>query len=505
MKKRWLAILLCLVLALSACANQAALTKPVCTSHTDADNNALCDSCTINLWVSVDVYGINDLHGKIADADTHPGVDEMSTYFRNAQATQKNVILLSAGDMWQGSTESNMTKGALPTQWMNELDFAAMTLGNHEFDWGEEPIEDNEKIAQFPFLAINIYDRETNQQVSYCQSSVIIECDGVQVGIIGAMGDCYSSIAGDKVQDIYFITDDELTQLVKEESAKLRAEGVDFVIYVLHDGFEDSKGASVTQVSDRQLASYYDASLSDGFVDLVFEGHTHQRYLLQDEQGVYHLQNGGDNKGISHAKLQINMVTGDSRVIANLVSSGTYAKLDDDPVVQDLLKEFESQISPALREVGYNAKYRNSKELCQLVADAYLRAGTEKWGDEYDIVLGGGFMSIRDPGELPKGEVSYAMLQGMFPFDNELVLCSIKGSDLQKRFIETDNSRYYVSYSSYGNSVRNNIDPNKTYYVIVDSYSSPYAPNRLTEVARYGAGVYARDLLADYIEAGGLE
>ena len=61
-----------------------------------------------------------------------------------------------------------------------------------------------------------------------------------------------------------------------------------------------------------------------------------------------------------------------------------------------------------------------------------------------------------------------------------------------------------MSYSEYGESVKNNIDPTATYYVVVDTYSSTYAANRLTEVKRYTSGVYARDLLADFVKSGGL-
>ena len=83
------------------------------------------------------------------------------------------------------------------------------------------------------------------------------------------------------------------------------------------------------------------------------------------------------------------------------------------------------------------------------------------------------------------------------------MLCSIKGSDLKRRFTETDNDTYYVSYSEYGASIRYNIDPNATYYIITDSYCSTYAANRLTEIARYDDSTFARDLLAKYIEDGG--
>ena len=50
-----------------------------------------------------------------------------------------------------------------------------------------------------------------------------------------------------------------------------------------------------------------------------------------------------------------------------------------------------------------------------------------------------------------------------------------------------------------------NIDPNGTYYIVVDTYTAFYAPNRLTVVAEYETGIYARDLLAEYISAGGME
>lgn len=500
MKKNILIFMLCLLLILCGCSPVDVATDDVGCVHADSDDNGICDSCQISLIVTVDIYSINDLHGKVADADTHPGVDELTTYIKNAEKNS-NVLLLSTGDMWQGSTESNRTEGLLTTEWMNDIGFDAMTLGNHEFDWGEEPVKKNAEAAQFPFLAINIYDRATNKQVEYCQSSVVVEYDGIQIGIIGAMGDCYSSIASEQVKDIYFKTDDELTNLVKAESEKLRSEGVDFIIYSIHDGFEESKGAGITKVTSNKLSYYYDAALSNGYVDLVFEAHTHQRYLLQDVHGVYHMQNGGDNKGISFAKIQVNSVTGTSQVNnPKLIATGEYALMEDDPIVNDLLQEYDAMISPALRVVGNNAKRRSANEMRQLVADLYYQFGQEKWGNEYDIALGGGFISIRAPRELPTGEVTYAQLQALFPFDNQLVLGAIQGRDLLDKFIETENSNYFICRKDSAS-----INPNKTYYIIVDTYSSNYAPNRITEIARFDEKFYARDLLADYIALGKLD
>ena len=177
----------------------------------------------------------------------------------------------------------------------------------------------------------------------------------------------------------------------------------------------------------------------------------------------------------------------------------------DDPVVAELLEKYDKEVSVGTDVLGNNARQRSSSEMAQLVANLYYKKGVELWGDEYDIVLGGGFMSVRSPYNLATGEITYGMLYSLFPFDNDLVLCSIKGRDLRDRFFETDNSRYCLSYDKYGKQVKGNIDPNKTYYVVVDSYSSVYAPNRLTEIARYEEIYYARDMLADYAKSGGFE
>ncbi len=479
-------------------------TPPVADKeHTDGDNDGICDDCAVSVMTTIDFFAINDLHGKFCDSDSQPGVDELTTYLKNAYENKESVILLSSGDMWQGSSESNLTKGLIMTEWMNDLDFVSMTLGNHEFDWGETYIEENAKLAEFPFLAINIYDRDTDQPVNYCSPSVMVERGGAQVGIIGAIGDCYSSISGETSGGVYFKTGKDLTNLVKAESERLRAQGADFIVYSVHDGYEDSRTGGF--LTDAQLSAYYDTVLSEGYVDLVFEAHTHQKYALVDDDGVYHLQNGGENRGISHVELTLNTANGNHHVDrAEIIASSVYGKGEDDPIVNNLMEKYKDQVSQGTEVLGKNAHRLSSDAIREIVAELYFQAGFEAWGEDYDIVLGGGFMTVRSPYWLEAGDVRYSDLQSLLPFDNTLVLCSIKGSDLKSRFINTTNSNYFNYYGAYGESVKNKINPNATYYVIVDTYTSTYAPNRLTEVARYTADVYARDLLAAFIREGGL-
>lgn len=474
----------------------------VAHTHADADNNNQCDVCFVSIQTTVDFYSINDLHGKFDDTYANIGVDEMTTYLRSAQTENENTVLLSAGDMWQGSAESNYTKGNIITEWMNDLGFAAMAMGNHEYDWGESFIQANNELANFPFLAINVYDKVTQERVDYCDASVMVETNGVKIGVIGAIGDCYSDIAVEQVQDVMFLTGNALTSLVKAESERLRGEGANIIVYVLHDGYDGSND------------NYYNESLSSGgYVDLVFEGHQHQEVKKQDSYGVWHLQAGGDNsKGLSHAKIGINIITNELVVqTAEVVDSSRYQLLADDPIVDSLLAKYADKLAPINEVLGTNASYRNYDTLNNYAAKAYYAVGKARWGSDPQyqgkIVLGGGFIKVRSPYYLPAGEVTYGDLYPLFTFDNPLVLCEVSGSRLKSQFIESTNYSNY--YGTDGTAIKNNVDDNETYYVVVDSYCANYNFNHLgyLKIVEYfdaSQTFYSREAVVAYTRAGGL-
>ncbi len=458
-----------------------------CTDkHTDADKNGICDACSADVLVEFELFAVNDLHGKFLDSSSQPGVDELTTYLKSATSKNENTLIFSSGDMWQGSAESGLTHGKLITEWMNNLDFEFMTLGNHEFDWGDQPILENLELAEFPILAINVYDSDTRSLAEFCQPSLITDLGELQIGFIGAIGDCYSSISSERSEGYYFLVGDELTELIKAESESLRAAGADLIVYSVHDSIDN-----------------YDLELSSGgYVDIVFEGHSHSKYVKLDNRGVYHLQGSGDNRGISHATISYNIATDEKKVTeAEVIESATYSSAEDDSIVATLADKYADQLAILENDLGHNDTQRNSGFLTQLVAKTYMMLAEEKWS-QYEVVLGGGKISCRSPGKLMAGSVGYDDLYMLFPFDNKLALCSIKGSDLISRYI--GNGEYAIEYTQYGESVKSSIDQNKTYYIITDSYNFYYAPNKLTVVDVYDETTYARDLVADYIKNGGL-
>ena len=108
-------------------------------------------------------------------------------------------------------------------------------------------------------------------------------------------------------------------------------------------------------------------------------------------------------------------------------------------------------------------------------------------------------MSCRANGIGP-GMVTYGEVAECFPFDNEIVLCSISGYDFSNTQFITGSSNYFVTWKD--SSLQWSVDYSATYYLVTDTYTSDFY-SQLNIVSYLDKGnVYARDLLADYIEAG---
>jgi len=448
---------------------------------------------------TVDIYAFNDTHGNLKDTEGKGiGISKMTTLL-NELTENKSFLFIHQGDMWQGSIESNSTYGLFGTEWLKNQGFACMTVGNHEFDWGPDKIIANREAFDLPILGINVVNKDTREKVDYLDSSIVVERDGLKIGIIGAIGNCLSSISASNVPGIDFATGMELTNLVKAESSRLRnEEDCDFIVYSLH--------GSPSQDADEA----YDVSLSsDHYVDLVLEGHTHTAYAITDAAGVYHIQANANNESFYKIALTYNFETSTytlDPVKYNTSYNSSYINYEKDSATEALFTKYESYYASAYEELGNNSSYKNANTLKSDVSKLYLQAGVEKWGSEYQIILGGGYTSCRGQG-LDAGVVTYSKLAELFPFDNDIVLCSITGANLKRTsFYTLSNSNYYVTWSEYGNSVRNSIEDEEIYYLITDTYNSDFTANNLTIVATLSTeGKYARDLLAEYIKNGGYD
>ena len=462
--------------------------------------------------VVLDFYGFNDTHGNVIDDPTIGiGIAKTTTLMKNKTQGQ-NSVLISSGDMWQGSLESNSTRGALMTKWMQQLNFTSMTIGNHEFDWGTQVIKNNAENYNLPILGINIIDKATGKRADYVSPSTVVTRGGAKIGIIGAVGDCYGSISYSQVMDVQFVLDKAgqtthpLTDLIKAESTRLRQEeGCDFIVYSFHgDSLHDD--------------TYYNLELSTGhYVDLVFEGHKHIETYYQDDGGVWHFQSQASDNALSinHARVNLNIETDAFEVSFNenndiyYLNTPAMYSLAEDTGTLALINEYD--FAPYYVSLGTNTAIRYGNYLRQLCADLYLEKALDKWPTYADqITLGGGYISVRGNGQLPVGDVTYAKLYNLFPFDNDILLMKVTGAVLKDNFINSTNSNYFLAYTTYGEGLRGDqttISDVSQYYVVSDTYTFDYLLKwnyNPIKVASYSAeGYYARDALADYAKAGG--
>ena len=443
--------------------------------------------------VSLDIFAFNDTHGNFVDTQGK-GISIAKTTTLLKEISNENSIFISQGDMWQGSVESGLTRGNVFTEWMNYMNFVSMTVGNHEFDWGQQYIVSNQELAEFPTLGINVMSRSTNQRVNYLSPSVTFTRGGAKIGVIGAIGNCYSSISRSKVSDIYFATGSSLTTLVKQESNRLRNdEHCDFVVYSIHGTYNDND---------------YDYELSTGhYVDLVLEGHSHYKYADKDEGGVYHVQSNAYNENFYRISVDLDLANKTCDIhepvsYDTTLSSSPYRNYAEDAGVKTILNKYKDKYEFAYKVSGYNETTRYSNELKQKVADLYYENGNATWGSQYNLILGGGYISCRGS-SLAIGDVTYADLYNLFPFDNDIALCSITGRNLRNTQFITGSSNYYINWSSYGESIKDNIDDSATYYLVTDTYTVDYYTSLNVISYLENGGVYQRDLMNRFIANGG--
>ena len=192
----------------------------------------------------IDLYEVSDFHGAVdfkeSSSGAYPGLARMATYFDSKRAENPGgTLILSSGDMFQGSADSNSTRGYMVNYCMNYMGFDAMAIGNHEFDWTDAWIRKNANLAygtrKIPYLGINIQDKTTHAMPDFVTASTIVERGEYKIGIIGAIGsELESSILHSCVENYDFVPE---LELINTEAARLKSEdGCDAVVLLEHQG-----------------------------------------------------------------------------------------------------------------------------------------------------------------------------------------------------------------------------------------------------------------------------
>src|SRR5436190_1720889 len=189
----------------------------------------------------------NDLHGQLLPKDGIGGIAEIAAVIRSARPN----LILDAGDMFTGTFLSDEFKGAPTIQAMNKIGYAAGTVGNHEFDYGQDALRLRLREAKFPVLSANI-----QTPVSEIKKYIVVSARGIRFGLIGLTTEDLkikshpNKVIGVTVLDIVK-TMEQLLPEVRQKS--------DFIIAMVH--IEDAE--------ERRLASAFPE------IRLIIGGHTH--------------------------------------------------------------------------------------------------------------------------------------------------------------------------------------------------------------------------------------
>ena len=219
--------------------------------------------------VRISILHTNDMHSRIdafpGDDPKYPGLGGMTHLageVKRIRSEEKNVLLLDAGDIFQGTPYFNLFGGEVEFKLMSEMGYAASTLGNHDFDNGVEGLIEMLPYANFPFVNVN-YDLSKSPLKEHVQDYIIKEIDGMRVGIFGVGIELAGLVDKKNYGDIIY--KDPIEESKKVAKHLKETERCDLIICLSHLGYSYRE----KKVSDQDLA------LENQYVDLIIGGHTH--------------------------------------------------------------------------------------------------------------------------------------------------------------------------------------------------------------------------------------
>lgn len=129
------------------------------------------------------VVHTNDIHGRYENNEESLGMSSVAALKGYYESQGANVLLLDAGDFSQGTNLVNYYDGLDAVHFLNAAGYDAVSLGNHEFDFGFDELKEMADAAQFPILDANVLSRETNQP--YFESNKVFAFGNMTVGVFG--------------------------------------------------------------------------------------------------------------------------------------------------------------------------------------------------------------------------------------------------------------------------------------------------------------------------------
>ena len=412
--------------------------------------------------VAITIFHTTDEHGHLlpqvplGSEDTHGGAANVLSWLVEREGYDpEEHILLSGGDNWTGASISTWFEGIPMVQAFNMMGYDAAAIGNHEFDFGREPMEYRIEEADYPHLSANIRYAETGELVEFVQPFLIMETNGVDVGVLGLTTRSTPTTTHPKnVADLVFF---DYVETLEEFVPQMRARGADIIVVLGH-------------VCARELVTI--AEENPGIADIMFGGHCHQRFS-DEVNGISIVASGSRLRSYSRVTALYDRRSDRLVKVDQEIVRARYATDEGNPVVPDpsltaLIEEWRSDADSLLgQQIGFttNGVERRAPMMGNWVTDAWLWAYPHA-----DIALTNwaGFRTAVDTGAITLGEVVAVM-----PFENRIIEVAITGEQLVANLECCGGASGGMTYTRRG-GVR--LDSNRsfhadsTYYLLINDF-----------------------------------
>lgn len=358
----------------------------------------------------------NDMHGRIVESKTEIGFPKIYAAVQELKAKNPNTLLVDVGDTFHGLPVVNIDQGQTAVKLMNELGYAYMTTGNHDYNYGFARLLELAKMANFKILAANVY--KDGQRVFPAYD--IRDMGGVRVAFFGlATPETAYKTDPKGIQGVTFSDPIVEAKLVVAELAGK----YDLLVCLSHLGVDDSSDpTSIT------LAKFVPQ------IDIIIDGHSHTS--LADIQKKNTTQTLITSTGAYGSGLGVvDVVIGPDRKVisktARTITPQNSPDLKGDPriaaILSDLVKAQDAVLSQVVGQTS--VKLEGTREIVRtqqsnlgtLIANAMLYVT----GADFALMNGGG---IRD--SIPAGDITLKQIYTVQPFGNYIQTGKVLGKEI---------------------------------------------------------------------------
>ncbi len=430
---------------------------------------------------TVMIVGINDFHGSLLSKERKlpngqgvwsGGASALAGMIKILkEESEGRLLIVDAGDEWQGTIESNQVKGASVVEFFNRIGVSAAAVGNHEFDFGVPNMSARFLQAKYPYVSGNIFEKKSGERVKWKNMipSKVFEVGGYKIGIAG-----FSTVqtpSTTRYEYVKHLDFKDPASVLGPEVEALRSKGAQAVLVTAHAGTicEEKHGLREWRLLDRSSPQgacdpeheipLFLKGMPQGSVDGVIAGHTHQ-VIHHFLNGVPVVQGEAYNQYFNILYLVFDRATRrlipeKTRIeglipICEQVFEGAdhcdVRRLDGKKSPEMVQAMFHGKpVSPDLSVERWLLPIREGTEKFrrEVLATSELplthfrdREGSfgnlladvlrQKGNADFSLVNSGGIRTSLD-----SGEITYDGLFRALPFDNLLNVVELKGSDVK--------------------------------------------------------------------------